>query len=460
MMKYCRWFILFVLLTVSGCHGSGNGSAVHVATDFESGSIGEVLILSDGELELSLANDNHNPDLPKRWRNWWYVRIENLSVEQPVIIRLKNRGWPYFYLPVYSYDQETWYRFTENEVSQDAEDEITMEKQFDFSTVWIARFYPYSFSNLEAYIQSVEDIPYLEVKTAGTTQNGYPIRLLTLTDFDVPHTDKKRIWMHARTHPAETGPSFLIEGLMNFLLNDTNEARDILSKFIFNIVATQNVDGVIVGNYRTTPESENLEVMWFSDPENPLLLTNDAPMEVEVLHQTILDLLDEGPPIAIALNLHASNSEPDCRPFFFPHFGPESLGYKEREASLWHKQIRFIGSLASHYGAEMLEPVPEQGGSSFATKSYPESWWWKNFQDHVMAITLETTYGRAGYAPKWIEPSDLRKLGHDVALAIRDYSDPSITAAELSVGLEREIGRSDLEFPELYPPDDSHELKE
>ena len=78
MMKYCRWFILFVLLTVSGCHGSGNGSAVHVATDFESGSIGEVLIISDGELELSLANDNHNPDLPKRWRNWWYVRIADL----------------------------------------------------------------------------------------------------------------------------------------------------------------------------------------------------------------------------------------------------------------------------------------------------------------------------------------------------------------------------------------------
>ena len=460
MMKYCRWFILFVLLTVSGCHGSGNGSAVHVATDFESGSIGEVLIISDGELELSLANDNHNPDLPKRWRNWWYVRIENLSVEQPVIIRLKNRGWPYYYLPVYSYDQKTWHHFTENEVSQDAEDEITMEKQFDFSTVWIARFYPYTFSNLESYIQSVEDIPSLEVKTAGTTQNGYPIRLLTLTNFDIPPTDKKRIWMHARTHPAETGPSFLIEGLMNFLLNDTNEARDILSKFIFNIVAMQNVDGVIVGNYRTTPESENLEVMWFSNPEDQLLLTDDAPREVEVLHQTILDLLDEGPPITIALNLHASNSEPDCRPFFFPHFGPESLGYKEQEASLWHKQIRFIGSLARHYGAEMLEPVPEQGGSSFAEKSYPESWWWKNFRDHVMSITLETTYGRAGYAPKWIEPSDLYKLGHDLALAIRDYSDPSISAAELAVGLEREIRRSDLEFPELYPPDDSDELKE
>ena len=460
MRKHYRWVVFFVLLIISGCHGNGNEATVDVAADFESGSIGEVLILSDRELELSLANDNHNPDLPKRWRNWWYVRIENLSVELPVIIRLKNRGWPYYYLPVYSYDQKTWYRFTENEVSQDAEDEITMEKQFDSSTVWIARFYPYTFSNLEAYIQSVEDIPYIDVKTAGTTQNGYPIRLLTLTDFDIPNTEKKRIWIHARTHPAETGPSFLLEGLINFLLGNTHEARDILSKFIFNMVAMQNIDGVIAGNYRTTPESENLEVMWFSDPENPLFLTYDAPKEVEVLHNAILDLLEEGPPITVALNLHASNSEPDCRPFFFPHFGPESFGYEEQEASLWHKQLRFIGSLALHYGAEMLEPTPSEGGSSFAAKSYPESWWWENFQDHVMAITMETTYGRAGYAPKWIEPSDLRKLGHDMALAIRDYSDASISIDESAIRLGEGIGRSDLEFPELYPPDDLDELKE
>ena len=51
-----------------------------------------------------------------------------------------------------------------------------------------------------------------------------------------------------------------------------------------------------------------------------------------------------------------------------------------------------------------------------------------------MAITLETTYGRAGYAPDWIEPDDLRKLGRDVALAVRDYADPDISWAALIMG--------------------------
>jgi len=41
--------------------------------------------------------------------------------------------------------------------------------------------------------------------------------------------------MHARTHPAETPSSFLIEGMINFLLSGTPQASEILSKFEFYI---------------------------------------------------------------------------------------------------------------------------------------------------------------------------------------------------------------------------------
>ncbi len=49
----------------------------------------------------------------------------------------------------------------------------------------------------------------------------------------------------------------------------------------------QNIDGVIAGNYRTTPQTENLEVMWYPDPDNPLVLEDNAPVEVTALHDTI-----------------------------------------------------------------------------------------------------------------------------------------------------------------------------
>lgn len=432
--------------------------AATVSENFESGSIGEVNKVSDNEWELYLADDNDNPDLPDSWRNWWYVKIDNLETNTVTKITLKNRGWPYYYLPVYSYDQINWFRFTEEEVSQNEDNELIMSKQFGNQVVWIARFYPYTFSDLENYLGTLDALPFVSIQTPGFSQDGKPIYLLKITDSNFPDFNKKRILMHARTHPAETAPSFLIEGMINFLLTGTQEVSDILSEFDFYIFPMQNVDGVTVGNYRSTPQTENLEVMWYYDVDNPLNLTDDAPQEVEIVHDYARNLMsDGGPPVSMALNLHASNSEPDIRPFFFPHFGTELQGYTAVEASLWQKQISFISSLITHHGSDMIEPIPEEGGGSFATKTYPESWWWVNYQDQVMAITMEMTYGRAGYTPRWIEPDDLRNLGESLVLSIRDYYDDSFMPNQLLPS--RDIHNSNLKYPELYPPNAVDELK-
>lgn len=429
-----------------------------VSTYFESGSIGEIVKNSGTNWELYLADDNNNHELPETWRNWWYVKMGNITTDSVIEITLKNRGWPFYYLPVYSYNQEDWIRFTEDEVSQNIENELIINKRFYNTTVWIARFYPYTLTDLEKYIDGVSGNQNIETQIAGYSQNGKPIYVFKLTDFNYPDSDKKRIFMHARTHPAETPPSFVLEGMIDFLLSGSSEALEILSGFEFYIFPMQNVDGVSVGNYRSTPLSQNLEVMWYYDTDNPLVLTNDAPTEVQLIHQYAENLMsDGGPQISIALNLHASNSEPDVRTFFYPHFGTEALGYTTEEASLWEKQISFISSFATHFGANMIEPIPSEGGNSFAAKTYPESWWWVNYKDQVMAMTMEMTYGRAGYEPRWIGTDDLRNEGKDLALGIRDYFDPFfIPAPMLST---RDNDTRILEYPELYPPADPDELK-
>jgi hypothetical protein len=126
-------------------------------------------------------------------------------------------------------------------------------------------------------------------------------------------------------------------------------------------------------------------------------------------------------PVTMALNLHSSNSAPDTAAFFFPHFGPRALGYAEDEALLWTRQVSFIDSVEAFYGAGRIEPRPVEGGPSFAARSFPESWWWHNRHADVMAITLETVYGRAGFAPRWVIPTDVRALGRAVALAVLEY---------------------------------------
>jgi len=455
------WIALLMLVTVSLAGCGDVGRATTVSRSFESGSIGNVVKIADTEWELSLADDNNDPTLPASWRSWWYVMMENTVQDAPTKITLKNSGWPYYYLPVYSYDQKEWLRFSESEVTQNANDELIVTKRFDHATVWLARFYPYTFTDLQNYLKTIEGNPYVDIRISGYSQQGKPLYVIKITDPTVPVSGKTRIMMHGRTHPAETSPSFLIEGLIAKLLSGTGEASELLSGYEFYIFPMQNVDGVIAGNYRSTPKSENLEMSWTFDINNPLDLTGDVPPEVAVIHRYATDLMsDGGPPVSMALNLHASNSEPDIRAFFYPHFGPVSLGYSAVETSLWEQQLRFIGTVATHYGADMIEPVPDDGGGSFATKTYPESWWWCNYQDRVLAMTLEMTYGRAGYAPRWIAPDDVRDLGVSLVLGIRDYYAGSGAPAKSVLKATGAIENRTLKYPGLYPPKAADELKE
>jgi len=453
-----------VIGIITGCKKDKNEKPVpepvSVSSDFESGSIGDIVKNSNTSWEFYLADDNNNPELPERWRNWWYVKMDNITTDSVVKVTLKNRGWPFYYLPVYSYNQEEWFRFTEEEVGQNADNELIINKQFDYNEVWLARFYPYTLTDLENYITTIGSNANVEIQTPGYSQDGNPIYAIYISDFDITRSEKKRIFMHARTHPAETPQSFLLEGMINFLLSGSQEASEILSQFEFFVFPMQNVDGVITGNYRSTPLSQNLEVMWYYEQEDPLVLTDEAPVEVKIIHQYAKELMnDGGPAISMALNLHASNSEPDIRTFFYPHFGTEEQGYTPVEASLWEKQISFISSFATHFGTDMIEPVPSEGGSSFASKTYPESWWWVNYQDQVMAMTMELTYGRAGFAPYWITPDDLRDEGIALARSIRDYYNPDFAPAQLVIGRENDSRNVDLRYPELYPPADPDESK-
>jgi hypothetical protein len=398
-------------------------SAWYTST-FEAGNIGEVVRVSDAEWLLHLADDNDDALLRDSWRGWWYLEFNDLPTDRSLRFTLKNRGWSNYYVPVYSYDQRTWHHFSEAEVNQLADDTLQINAQFETSRVWMARFYPYTLGDLERYVEAIGENPLVTREVIGTTEEGRDIPMLTVTRGEIDEGQKRRVWIHARTHPGETGGSFIVEGLLDFLLSGEAEADDLLSRVVFNIVPIHNVDGVVRGNYRTTPGSRNLESLWQRDPENPFRLRPEAPREVAVLHKAITDRLGYpgAIPVAAALNLHSSNTAPDVRALFLPHFGPDFLGYGGEANRLWDSQLRVIRAVEMYYGPDRLEDEPMLGTSTFADADYPESWWWQNFGAEVMAITMETVYGRAGFAPQWVDRDNLRDLGRALGLALYQLS--------------------------------------
>ena len=428
-------FSTLLLLTVFlliGCGGGSTGptppapNPIRFSSEFESGSIGAVTPLGQDGLswDLALRNDNDNSELPSSYRTWWLVRAEAVPIGKRVRLEFSRLGFREFFVPVYSYDGKRWQYFEERDVALVTEgpvasgtDRLRVDARFDASTVWIARTFPYTAADLSAYLQTLAASPFVRIDSLGPSPRfQLPIRMITINDSTI-QTPKNTVWMHARSHPGETGPSYLLEGLIGAALGDDALGRSLRSRYIFKIVPMHNVDGVFLGNYRTNAGSLNLESSWLFTPGSVHLNAN-APTENRLLNQYGMApaLLDGQAPVVLALNLHSSNSSPDTAAFFFPHFGDDPGRYTSAQRNLWRRQIDFIERVAIEYDGRIERP-PAEGGAGFLDSAFPETWWWAHAQDAVNAITLETTYGRAGF-DHWVTKDDLRSLGAAVARAI------------------------------------------
>ncbi len=395
-------------------------------SSFESGSIGDVTQINADTFTLKLRDDNFNAKLSDEWRRWWSFKVHDTSGRhQKINLNLSHLGWDGFYPPFYSYDNQTWLRMDEHHVMQSPECDhgvkncvLSFTQPLQSHHVALAFFIPYPVSKLEHYLTQIKNHPAVQINTLGySSVYQFPIQHIIITSPNST-TQQARIWIHARTHPGETPGNFMLEGLIDFLLSEDITAINMREKFIFHIVPMHNPDGVYTGNYRTNPHSINLEEAWIFDKNDPARLTTDAPQENQLLNQVMQSLLTDEIPVKIALNFHATYGEIDEKAYTFPHFGADPHLYSEEEIRLWENQFKFMQHLSNAYDGR-IESMYD-GGRGFLNRFHPETWWWFNTKDKVLAMTMEATYGKAGF-DHWVTDVEHRELGHAIAKAINAY---------------------------------------
>ena len=77
--------------------------------------------------------------------------------------------------------------------------------------------------------------------------------MLTITDFS--HTKdeelrKKVIVITGRVHPGESNASWVVHGLIRFLLKKDKVSEALRKRIIFKVIPMINADGVAIGNTR------------------------------------------------------------------------------------------------------------------------------------------------------------------------------------------------------------------
>lgn len=187
---------------------------------------------------------------------------------------------------------------------------LSFDFTFDYEDdhVWFAYTIPYSYSMLTQYIKQIvlEQKKNLELgitKKRGKvlqesvlckTLGGVDVPLLTITNFkDSNVKNKKVIFIQARIHPCETSSSWIVHGIISFLISRSKVANELRKRLVFKIVPMCNPDGVIIGNTRATLLGKDMNRQYQPiEDEDPKL--NPIPTAIrEVLQQLIKDGKDK-----------------------------------------------------------------------------------------------------------------------------------------------------------------------
>ena len=154
----------------------------------------------------------------------------------------------------------------------------TLTFQFDFSKintdikyVYFAYCYPYTYTQLTNYLFSLSNYKkILRIDSIGQSLDNNKLYMLIITNFEDTFdtlANKKAIIFTARVHPGESSSSFVIQGLIEFLLSNEPKAINLRKNYIFKIIPMLNPDGVIRGNFRMNSVGKDLNRMWMEENE-------------------------------------------------------------------------------------------------------------------------------------------------------------------------------------------------
>ncbi|KAI4462564.1 cytosolic carboxypeptidase [Holotrichia oblita] len=141
---------------------------------------------------------------------------------------------------------------------------FTLEFPHDDDTVYFAHSYPYTYSDLQKYLQEMTSHPvkstFSNLRLLCRTLAGNNVYYVTITTPQVPGDNRKKpaIVITSRVHPGESPASWIMKGFLDFLTGDSGPAKELRDKFIFKLVPMLNPDGVIVGNNRCSLTGRDL----------------------------------------------------------------------------------------------------------------------------------------------------------------------------------------------------------
>ncbi|KAM4734629.1 cytosolic carboxypeptidase 2 [Anableps anableps] len=255
---------------------------------FESGNLQKAVQVGVYDYELTLRTDMYT----EKHTQWFYFRVRNMKAGVTYRFTITNlmkksslysQGMkPLLYSERAAEENRVgwqrtgsrirYYRNSSQNTDENNDAAIslylltwTLQFPYDSDTCYLAHCYPYTYSRLQLYLKQITSNPavasYCEVRTLCQSLAGNAVYVITITSRGTSQgyvRNRKAVVVTARVHPGETNGSWMMEGFLDFLLGDSDDAKVLRDNFVFKVVPMLNPDGVVVGNYRCSLAGRDL----------------------------------------------------------------------------------------------------------------------------------------------------------------------------------------------------------
>eukprot|EP00698_Gefionella_okellyi_P012506 TRINITY_DN3376_c0_g1_i1.p1 TRINITY_DN3376_c0_g1~~TRINITY_DN3376_c0_g1_i1.p1 ORF type:complete len:976 (-),score=156.11 TRINITY_DN3376_c0_g1_i1:4-2508(-) len=403
---------------------------------FESGNLRRAIQVYEFEFDLIL-----NPDYNTRGHTqWYYFSVKNTRVGQkyrfnvinlvksdslynygmkPLVYserlaREKGIGWHHGCEEICYYQNHIkrrngfYYTFT-----------YSCQFMYENDTVYFAYCYPLSYTSLQTYLRELEEDPKRKTRfrrrTLCQSLAGNNVDLLTITSFACDPEAlraRKGIVITSRVHPGESNASWMMKGVIDFLVGPSLDAKILRDNFVFKIVPMLNPDGVICGNYRCSLDGKDLNRQW---------KTPDKQLQPTIWHtKQMIKRFTEDRDVLMFCDLHGHSRKKNIFIYGCDNKENDSLRLKERvfPRMLWKNSQCFAFADCNF----RVQKAKESTARVVA---------WREL-GVMNSFTMEASFAGANFGRSvnhHFTPTHLEEMGHYFCDTLLDYCDPDQTRA-------------------------------
>ena len=369
---------------------------IQINSNFCGGSI-IVKSINANDIKLAIRHDTNS-----EFAQWFYFQANNIANQQInfTLDELDKTAYPdgwKNYNVCASFDNQNWFRIpsTYNDIDKTTTWIINSAQ----NTIYFAYFEPYNYASHQRLIGTANTSKLCTHQILGYTKQNRPIDLLHITNNH--QITRPTIWITARQHPGETMAEWVIEGLLEKLLNQLDSlAQALLNRYDFYIIANMNPDGSVLGNLRTNSLGINLNREWL----NP---TIELSPEVYYTREKMLTTAVE-----MFFDIHGDES----LPYIFTSGCSDNKSFSTKQQDLETKFENTYQKINPNYQTEIGYPK-----NHFSVESATVATKWVGNQFDCLAFTLEMPFKDDDNYPNqefgW-NGARSKQLGADLLIAI------------------------------------------